>query len=48
MNPSELSSSISSVKFKTVLLGDSGVGKTSIIDRFVKGEMDPEGQVLFK
>ena len=46
MNPSELnSSSLSQLKYKVVLLGDSGVGKSSIIDRFVKGEIDLQNQV---
>ena len=46
MNPSELnSSSLSQKKYKVVLLGDSGVGKSSIIDRFVKGEIDVHNQV---
>lgn len=40
MHKSDLSSSLNTVKYKIVLLGDSGVGKSSIIDRFVKGEMD--------
>jgi GTPase SAR1 family protein len=46
MNPSELnSSSMNGQKYKVVLLGDSGVGKSSIIDRFVKGEIDYQHQV---
>jgi len=32
-------------KYKIVFLGDSGVGKSSIIDRFVKGEIDCQNQV---
>jgi len=32
-------------KYKVVFLGDSGVGKSSIIDRFVKGEIDCQNQV---
>ena len=32
-------------KYKVVLLGDSGVGKSSLIDRFVKGEIDSQNQV---
>jgi GTPase SAR1 family protein len=30
------STSLCDTKFKLVFLGDSGVGKTSIIDRFVR------------
>lgn len=37
MHKSDLSSSLSSIKYKIVLLGDSGVGKSSIIDRFARG-----------
>lgn len=49
MNPSELnSSSITHHKMKVVFLGDSGVGKSSIIDRFVKGEIDQHHQVKVK
>jgi len=48
MNPSELnSSSLSQLKYKVVLLGETGVGKSSIIDRFVKGEIDLHNQVPF-
>lgn len=47
MNPSELnSSSMSHQKMKIVFLGDSGVGKSSLIDRFVKGEIDSHHQVF--
>lgn len=53
MNPSELNSSsmshqkikVGSCKIEIVLLGDSGVGKSSLIDRFVKGEIDNYHQV---
>lgn len=34
------STSLCDTKFKLVFLGDSGVGKTSIIDRFVRDEFD--------
>lgn len=46
MHKSDLSSSLTSLKYKVVLLGDSGVGKSSIIDRFVKGEIDQQHQVI--
>lgn len=46
MHKSDLSSSITSLKYKIVLLGDSGVGKSSIIDRFVKAEIDIQHQVI--
>lgn len=45
MHKSDLSSSLTSLKYKIVLLGDSGVGKSSIIDRFVKAEIDQQHQV---
>jgi GTPase SAR1 family protein len=45
MHKSDLSSSLNATKYKIVLLGNSGVGKSSIIDRFVKGEIDNENQV---
>jgi hypothetical protein len=48
MHKSELSSSLNTLKCKIVLLGDSGVGKSSIIDRFVNGEIDHQNQVSFR
>ena len=46
MHPSDLSSSLNAAKYKIVLLGDTGVGKSSIIDRFVNGDYDHQNQVL--
>jgi GTPase SAR1 family protein len=37
MYKEQVDSGIANDKYKIVLLGDSGVGKSSIIDRFVKG-----------
>lgn len=36
----EESTSLCDTKFKIVFLGDMGVGKTSIIDRFIRDEFD--------
>lgn len=45
MHRSELSSSLHATKCKAVLLGDSGVGKSAVIDRFVNARHDPLTQV---
>jgi GTPase SAR1 family protein len=42
----ELSTSLCDIKYKIVFLGDSGVGKTSIIERFVKNHYEVNGRVL--
>lgn len=35
------------VKFKIVFVGDQGVGKSSIINSFIKNEFDTNHNVLF-
>lgn len=41
----EESTSLCDTKFKLVFLGDMGVGKTSIIDRFIRDEFDSTNNV---
>ncbi len=41
----EESTSLCDTKFKLVFLGDMGVGKTSIIDRFIRDEFDSANNV---
>ena len=36
------------IRLKIVFLGDIGVGKTSIIERFVKDSFDPENYVAIQ
>lgn len=42
----EESTSLCDIKFKIVFLGDMGVGKTSIIERFVKDEYEDASNVF--
>lgn len=42
----EESTSLCDIKFKIVFLGDMGVGKTSVIERFVKDEFETANNVL--
>ena len=35
-------------KYKVIFLGDQGVGKSSIINRFVQDRYEPNYQVSFK
>ena len=41
----EESTSLCDTKFKLVFLGEMGVGKTSIIDRFIRDEFDSANNV---
>lgn len=36
------------IKFKIVFIGDQAVGKSSIINRFIKDEFDTTHNVLFQ
>ena len=42
---SDLCSSILVVRYKFVFVGDMGVGKTSILSRFIKNEFNEEYEV---
>lgn len=42
---SEEGTSLCDVKYKIVFLGDMSVGKSSIIERFIKGYFDENVQV---
>ena len=45
MNTSELGSSIMTVRYKLVFVGDVGVGKTSIMNRFITEQFSEEYDV---
>ena len=43
---SELNSSLMTVRYKLVFVGDIGVGKTSIMNRFITEEFTEEYEVM--
>ena len=42
MNTSELGNSIMTIRYKLVFVGDVGVGKTSIMNRFITDQFSEE------
>jgi len=45
MNTSELGTSIMTVRYKLVFVGDVGVGKTSVMNRFITDQFTEEYDV---
>ena len=45
MNTSELGNSIMTVRYKLVFVGDVGVGKTSVMNRFITDQFTEEYHV---
>ena len=45
MNNSELENSVMTVRYKFVFVGDVGVGKTSIMNRFITDQFSEEYDV---
>ena len=45
MNTSDLGNSIMTVRYKLVFVGDVGVGKTSIMNRFITDQFSEEYDV---
>ncbi|KAL8257749.1 hypothetical protein R6Q59_029790 [Mikania micrantha] len=45
LNPDHGDSNAGNLRVKLVLLGDSGVGKSCIVLRFVRGQFDPTSKV---
>ena len=45
MNTSELGNSIMTVRYKLVFVGDVGVGKTSVMNRFITDQFNEEYDV---
>ena len=45
MNTSDLGNSIMTVRYKLVFVGDVGVGKTSIMNRFITDQFSDEYDV---
>lgn len=45
MNTSELGNSIMTVRYKLVFVGDVGVGKTSVMNRFITDQFTEEYDV---
>jgi GTPase SAR1 family protein len=46
MNTSDLGNSIMTVKYKLVFVGDVGVGKTSIMNRFITDQFTDDYDVI--
>ena len=46
MNTSELGNSIMTVRYKLVFVGDVGVGKTSVMNRFITDQFTEEYDVI--
>jgi len=46
MNTSDLGNSIMTVRYKLVFVGDVGVGKTSIMNRFITDQFSEEYDVI--
>ena len=47
MNSSEMGNSIMTVRYKLVFVGDVGVGKTSVMNRFITDQFSEEYDVIF-
>ena len=47
MNNEETSTIADCSKYKIVLLGDSSVGKTSLVEKIVKNKIDDDQKVIF-
>ena len=47
MNTSEMGNSIMTVRYKLVFVGDVGVGKTSVMNRFITDQFSEEYDVIF-
>ena len=48
MNSSDLGNSIMTVRYKFVFVGDVGVGKTSVMNRFITDQFSEEYDVIIK
>jgi GTPase SAR1 family protein len=48
MNDSDIGNSFMSVRYKLVFVGDVGVGKTSIMNRFITDQFSEEYDVIIK
>ena len=48
MNTSEMGNSIMTVRYKLVFVGDVGVGKTSVMNRFITDQFSEEYDVIIK
>ena len=46
MNTSEMGNSIMTVRYKLVFVGDVGVGKTSVMNRFITDQFSEEYYVI--
>jgi GTPase SAR1 family protein len=46
MNSSDLGNSIMTVRYKLVFVGDVGVGKTSVMNRFITDQFSEEYDVI--
>ncbi len=47
MSASEIENSIITVRYKLVFVGDVGVGKTSVMNRFITDQFSEEYDVIF-